>query len=184
MEWNRQQKEANKGYDGYGAQINDFDKPSIYNREYEREQPARSEAYYQQQYQSYSPPVGQINATQFAPLQVENGFAAFWCYSLFWLTGLLFFIFGHRDRFVRFHALQSLLFFGGANILFIFLVKIIDWHLFGVSGLAIFLFVILNIVAFIGWIVAMVNALKGRYYKLPLVGNIAEQVVNQGSHIK
>jgi uncharacterized membrane protein len=36
-----------------------------------------------------------------------------------------------------------------------------------------------GLVGFIGWIVLMVAAHRGRYYKLPLFGDVAEQLANR-----
>ncbi len=47
----------------------------------------------------------------------DSHFAAILSYSFGWLTGLLFMLFGGRDRFMRFHALQSLVFFGTINLI-------------------------------------------------------------------
>ena len=39
----------------------------------------------------------------------------------------------------------------------------------------------MGLVGFIGWIVLMVAAHRGRYYKLPLIGDVAEQLANRVS---
>jgi uncharacterized membrane protein len=51
-------------------------------------------------------------------------------------------------------------------------------------GPAIFAFVLLNIIAFVAWIVGMVGAIRGRYVKLPFVGDLAERVVNRDVRVK
>jgi uncharacterized membrane protein len=77
------------------------------------------------------------------------------CHSDFGLKGDQILL--ERDsRFVRFHAMQSILFFGVLSFL--------EWvfgHLpfFGTIGGA------LGVVMFIGWIVMMVKAHRGEYYK-------------------
>ncbi len=94
-----------------------------------------------------------------------------WLSYLFgWVTGLIFFLLERENRFVRFHAAQSILFFGGLSI--------VQWLLsylpfFSAIGGA------LGVVMFIGWIILMVNAGKGRYYKLPILGDLAERLANQ-----
>jgi uncharacterized membrane protein len=37
-----------------------------------------------------------------------------------------------------------------------------------------------GLVGFVGWIVLMVAAHRGRYYKLPLFGDYTEQLANRG----
>jgi uncharacterized membrane protein len=103
------------------------------------------------------------------------------CYIGLWLTGFLLLLFGVKDRFVRFHAIQSLLFFGGVNVFYIVLIYIISNTIPFIYGFAIFAFVILNIVALVAWFVGIIGALQGRYVKLPFVGDFAERYINRGS---
>ncbi len=96
--------------------------------------------------------------------------AGWLCYLFGWVTGLIFFLLERENRFVRFHAMQSILFFGILNIL--------EWvfsnlPFFGPIGGAI------GLVMFIGWIVMMVKAHWGEYYKLPLFGDLAERLIGQ-----
>jgi uncharacterized membrane protein len=51
-------------------------------------------------------------------------------------------------------------------------------------GLAIFAFVVVNVVAFVAWFVGMVGAIRGKYVKLPFVGDIAERYVNRNVTVK
>lgn len=123
-------------------------------------------------------------------------------YSLFWWTGLLMLLFARKDRFVRFHSLQSLLLFGGVtlcNVAFIGIVSALSGpalHLMPVHAkllsqsvpqgqatslnfiimLTVLCALVLNIGAVAAWGVGIVMALRGRYYKLPLVGNSSEKI--------
>ncbi len=134
--------------------------------------------------QQYGVPMPGFNYFDFGSHEINSRFAALLSYSSLWLTGLLFLLFEHRNRFVRFHALQSLLFFGGVNVLYILLISIMVNGIPFLVGPAIFAFVILNIVAFVAWIVGMVGAIRGRYVKLPFVGDLAERVVNKDVRVK
>jgi uncharacterized membrane protein len=127
-----------------------------------------------QQQQFYTPPLEDTASIHSHTLEKGN-VAAGLCYIGFWLTGFLFLIFQHENRLVRFHAMQSLLFFGGVNVLFIALITIMGSHIPFISGFAIFAFVIMNIVAFVAWIVGLTSAFSGKYKKLPFVGDIAER---------
>lgn len=95
-----------------------------------------------------------------------------------WLTGMLLLLFVKDSRFIRFHAMQSLLFFGGYTVFFIAFLNIIHAHIFFLSGFAIFAFVLMHIIAAIGWIVGVVGAMNGKYVKLPFVGDWAEHFAN------
>jgi uncharacterized membrane protein len=73
----------------------------------------------------------------------------------------------NRSSFIRFHAWQSI-FFGitVAIVLFVLVViPILGWILFFPVGLAFLIF----------WIFVMIKASKGERYKIPFIGNGAEQ---------
>ena len=71
---------------------------------------------------------------------------------------------------MRFHAMQSILFFGILSVLaWIFSHLPLIGALGGVIGL----------VMFIGWIVMMVKAHRGEYYKIPFFGDLAERLMGQ-----
>jgi uncharacterized membrane protein len=139
---------------------------------------------FNQQQQGYMPPLGQQSYVGFNPLESDGSGLAGLCYVGFWLTGLLFLIFGHRKRLVRFHAMQSLLFFGGYSILMYFLISIINANLFFLNGVAIFALALLNIIMCVGWFVGIISGFQGKYTKLPIVGDIAERYVNGDIHLK
>jgi uncharacterized membrane protein len=91
------------------------------------------------------------------------------CYLGAWVTGIIFFVLESKNRWVRFHAAQSIVTFGGLFIISL----IFGWipfvgHIFST---------ILGILGFILWIVLMVKAYRGEYYKLPVAGDIAEMIV-------
>ncbi|GCE27454.1 hypothetical protein KDA_29380 [Dictyobacter alpinus] len=117
---------------------------------------------------------------------IETRLAAVVSYLVGWLTGLVLILFVKNNRFLRFHAMQSLLFFGGYTVFFIALVRIAEAHVFLLSGFAIFAFVMMNIIACIGWFVGIIGAVSGKYVKLPFVGEWAERFVdgNQNGTVK
>jgi uncharacterized membrane protein len=96
---------------------------------------------------------------------LEPNLAGLLCYLLGWISGLFFLARG-GDKFVRFHALQSIVTFGALTAAFsLVLVPIIGW-LFSY---------IVALLAFILWILLMVKAAQGKRFKLPLAGNFAER---------
>ena len=126
---------------------------------------------------------GQFQQYSLAIPHSDARLAAALCYSIGWLTGLLFFLFTRQNRFVRYHALQSLLFFGGINVLDIAIANIAifggRFHLPLLSGFTLFLFfMLLQVIAFIGWIIAMIQASKGIYYQLPFAGGLATRFIH------
>lgn len=87
------------------------------------------------------------------------------CYVLGWLSGLVFIIL-EKDKFVRFHAIQSIVVFGVLTLAFgLILIPIIGW----VFGWLVIL------LAFVLWVVLMVRAYQGFKTKLPAAGNFAEK---------
>lgn len=86
-------------------------------------------------------------------------------YLLGFVTGIVILLIEKQSSFVRFHAMQSTLLFGGifiANIALGF-IPILGW----LVGL------LLSFVAFILWLVCMWKAFQGEMYKVPFVGEMA-----------
>jgi len=93
-------------------------------------------------------------------------------YLLGFITGIVFLIIEKESQFVRFHAMQSTITFAGF------------WIVSMVLGYALFFFGwmlagLVNILAFITWIVCLYKAYKGEWFKLPVVGDIAEQQIGE-----
>lgn len=98
---------------------------------------------------------------------LQQNVAGLLCYVLGWVTGIVFLLLEKDNRFVRFHAVQSIVVFGALTVVDIVLnfIPIIGWVIAWIIG----------VVAIILWIVLMVKAYQGQMYKLPIAGNIAEQ---------
>jgi uncharacterized membrane protein len=99
-------------------------------------------------------------------------------YLFGWITGLIFFLVEKQNRFVRFHAMQSILFFGGLTVIqfilgFLGNVPLLGFFA-GPVGIAV------AIIGFVGWILLLINGFQGKYFKLPIVGDYAERYANQG----
>lgn len=90
-------------------------------------------------------------------------------YLLGFITGIIFLLVEKNNKFVRFHAMQSTIFFGGIFIINVVL-SIIRLPVIG--GM---LSLVISLVSFVGWIVLMWKAFQGEMYKLPYIGNIAEE---------
>ena len=98
---------------------------------------------------------------------MNQNVAGLLCYVAGWITGLIFFLIEKENRFVRFHAMQSIITFGGLTVLFIVLGMI--------PFLNLVLVPILAILQLILWIVLMVKAYQGQLFKLPVIGDMAEK---------
>ena len=106
-------------------------------------------------------------------------------YVFGWATGFIFFLFAEKhNRFVRFHALQSFLFFGGISVLGFFVGNFINFAMSNELGIVFYgpawiIFILLMLMAIAGWFMGIINALRGRYYKMPFVGDFVEQYINK-----
>ena len=115
------------------------------------------------------------------PGMAEN-VAGLLCYVLGWLTGLIFLLIDKRP-FVRFHAAQSLVLFGGLHILQIILRSIFGygwwWGGWGAWGMAGMLLMVLGLVTFILWIVCMIKAYQGERFRVPLAADLADSIAGR-----
>ena len=91
------------------------------------------------------------------------------CYVAGWITGIIFLVLEQKNRFVRFHAAQSIVTFGTITVAGIIL------GLIPVVGVV--FSSIIGIIGFIVWIIMIVKASSGEWYKLPWAGDVAEKIV-------
>jgi uncharacterized membrane protein len=103
------------------------------------------------------------------------------------IIGLILLIMEKDNRFVRFHALQSLITGVGAFVLYMVLlvVGVLFSFIFAAMRLGSLVaiiwvllwlvIVVLGIATFAGIVIAAVKAYQGQILKLPIVGNIAEK---------
>lgn len=106
-------------------------------------------------------------------------------YVLGWLTGIIFFLIDKRP-YVRFHAAQSIITFGGLQIIksILGMALGVGWWTGGFrhvrhAGPAWPLMILISIVSLVLWIILMVKAYRGQRYKLPLAGDLAESLARQ-----
>ncbi len=140
-----------------------------------------------------APPVG-APAWQPAAPAVQSGMtentAACLSYVLGWLTGIIFFLIDKRP-YVRFHAAQSMVTFGGLTV-----IRIVAGMVFGMGflfggyhrygnygyaglgslGLGIAVMALLGLLTLVLWIVCMIKAASGQRFLLPISGPIAQNL--------
>ena len=98
-------------------------------------------------------------------------------YLLGFVTGLILY-FTQSDREIRFHAAQSTITFGGIFVLQIVLVILSAFlaAIFGPLSLLIWLLqMLVGLATFVLWIMLMIKGYNREHYKLPIVGDMAEQ---------
>lgn len=111
---------------------------------------------------------------------MDENVAALVSYILGWVTGLIFLLIDKRP-FVKFHAAQSIAF----NIaLFpvwvaLWIVEMILAHIPIIGFLGLFMFPIFGFLIFAVWIFLMYKAYSHEMFKLPIIGNIVEGMVNK-----
>lgn len=100
-------------------------------------------------------------------LDLNENVESLLCYIVGWVTGIVFLVLEKENKFVRFHALQSILTFLPLSIL--------AWLLRWIPFVGWALGVLVGILTIILWLILMLKAYGGEKYKLPIVGDIAER---------
>ncbi len=98
---------------------------------------------------------------------LDQNIAGLLCYLGWWVTGIIFLVIEKDNKFVRFHAMQSIVVFVIlmiASILFN-LIPFVGWLLWVVSVVV--------------WIFLMYKAYKGEMYKVFFAGNFAEKLLQK-----
>jgi uncharacterized membrane protein len=89
------------------------------------------------------------------------------------IVAIIFLVIEKGSRLVKFHSVQSLGLAVGCFIIWfglmvVGLIPIIGW-------LTLLLWPIFGIAMFVIWLIALLKAFKGEWYKLPVIGDIAEK---------
>lgn len=100
-------------------------------------------------------------------LGISENVAGLLCYLAGWITGFIIILLEKENRFVRFHAMQSIIIFGAITLV----TGVLSW----IPLLGAILDWLIGIIAFILWIVLMVKAAQGVIYKAPWAGDLAEK---------
>lgn len=94
---------------------------------------------------------------------LQENVAGLLCYLGWWITGIIFLILEPKNKFVRFHAVQSII------------VSILPTILYIVFFWVPFLWIIIGLLWVALWIILMVKAYQGQMFKLPVAGDLAEK---------
>ena len=100
---------------------------------------------------------------------LQANIAGLLCYVLGWITGIIFLLIEKDNKFVRFHAWQSIFVFGAYTIIALIFgwIPFIGWVITWILG----------IIAFILWVFLMYKAYQNEQYQLPWAGNMAAKQV-------
>lgn len=100
-------------------------------------------------------------------LGIEENIEAVLCYIGSWVTGIIFLFLEKENKFVRFHAMQSLVTF-----IALFIIGVVVQIIPLIGGFISFIF---TPVGFILWLFMMYKAYQGELFKLPYAGDFSEE---------
>lgn len=104
-------------------------------------------------------------------LGLEENIAGLLCYLLGFITGIVFLVLEKESSFVKFHALQSTIAFGGLFVVSLVLgfIPFLGW----------LIDLLISLFSLVLWIICMVKAYQGEMFKLPVAGEIAAKQAQQ-----
>jgi len=183
-----QQSQYGRGYGGYTQPPRPSD--TFDSQQSGQQQGSYQQSSYGQQQQqqsgTYQPPGSAARGTG-AHDPTSTGLSgrteALLSYVLGWFSGLIFFVIERKNRFVRFHAAQSFIFFGIVSVVYIVIrllsiIPLLGFLLSPVLGCAT---LILLIPAALIWVLLMIQAYRGVTIRLPIVSGYAESLVTRFS---
>ncbi|MFH1622410.1 MAG: DUF4870 domain-containing protein [Candidatus Omnitrophota bacterium] len=98
---------------------------------------------------------------------LQANIAGLLCYLVGFISGLIFLILEKENKFVKFHAIQSVVFFGA--------IWLVSFVLMFIPVLGWIALLLLSVLSFVFWVVLMVKAYQGECFKVPIVGDFAEK---------
>jgi uncharacterized membrane protein len=183
-----QQSQYGRGYGGYTQPPRPSD--TFDSQQYGQQQGSYQQSSYGQQQQqqsgTYQPPGSAARGTgphDPTSTGLNGRTEALLSYVLGWFSGLIFFVIERKNRFVRFHAAQSFIFFGIVSVVYIVIrllsiIPLLGFLLSPVLGCAT---LILLIPAALIWVLLMIQAYRGVTIRLPIVSGYAESLVTRFS---
>ena len=96
---------------------------------------------------------------------LKPGTAGLLCYLGGWISGIIFLVLEQKDRFVRFHALQSIIVFGFLSIIY--------GILHNIPFVGPFFGVIIFVLGIVLWVLLIVKASQQQYFMVPAAGELA-----------
>ncbi len=102
---------------------------------------------------------------------LDENVAGLLTYTVGFVSGITFFVLGKNNRFVRFHAMQSILLSIIYVILFFILaiIPVIGW----------FVFILIMPTALILWIALMLKAYRREYVRIPIITAIVNKQISK-----
>ena len=121
---------------------------------------------------------------------LDENIAALLTYVFGWVSGLIFFLIEKDSKLVRFHAMQSILFnvlsaivfFIGwiVTVIIVLIASALADVLGALSGLlAGLVWLIIIVGLLLTFVLLLVKAYQGKFFKLPFIGDFAEKIANK-----
>jgi uncharacterized membrane protein len=125
-----------------------------------------------------NPPPSNMQATSSG---VDKKTGATLSYLFWWITGLIFLFVGKNDPDIKFHASQSIVFFGGITVVRIVLALIGAFLPTGIGFVIGLISLLILLFAVIVWLMAMYKAWTtgGSRFELPIVGSFVAPYAEQ-----
>lgn len=90
--------------------------------------------------------------------------------SYFWILSVVFYVTNKDDKFVVFHARQGMVLFA-ISLLVLFVFPVL-----GLVPFVGFLIMLVNLALFVAFVVGAIKAYQGEKYRFPLIADIAEKI--------
>jgi uncharacterized membrane protein len=111
------------------------------------------------------------NKTTKTALGLDENIEGLLCYALGFITGIVFLVLEKENKFVRFHAMQSL-----ATFLALFVISMVVGI---IPFIGLIISILINLFGLILWLLLMYKAYQGERFKLPIVGDFAEKQISK-----
>ena len=102
---------------------------------------------------------------------LDENVASALCYAFAFFSGIVILIMEKENKTVRFHALQSTLWFIALSIVS----TVVGWIPFIRGPLG----TIIGLLTFASWVFLMYNAFVGKKFKIPMIGDVVEAQIGQ-----
>ena len=121
-------------------------------------------------------PAGPAPQPQGTSTGLDPKLASLLAYLFGWISGLVFILIEKEHAEVRFHAAQSLVFSGALTVVYILLNVIGGFGGLGLLALMSLISLVISLGALVVWIMLMIKGYGLVHWKLPMVGDIAENI--------
>ena len=104
---------------------------------------------------------------------LDEKIAGMLAYILGWISGIIFLILEPNNKYVRFHAFQSILVFGALTVVGV----VFGW----IPVIGTIIYIVASVLGFILWVILLVRASQGQKYQVKWAGPLAEKWSESGS---